>query len=249
MLTNEEAANWTIPNVEVETNDGETNALGLSKNWRYEPPEQALEEEVAPLTAEDIEAIRQAAYEEGFSQGKEEGFAQGYEEGKAKGHQEGAEAGHNEGLSKGLADGEEQINQLAENWSNLVNELTDPLAKVAGNVEQQLLELVVQLTQAVTLEECRTNPDIIFQAIDRGLKALPSQEKQTQIYLNPIDLKLVEAQFGSDFLQDKGWRLLPAPHVEQGGCQIENSTSNIDLTMKSRLKEVLDSFLQEALHQ
>lgn len=249
MLTNQDASSWQLPDVEDRSHDEEVNALGFKKGWKYEPPEESQEEEVVPLTAEDIEAIRQAAYEEGFSQGKEEGFAQGYEEGKAQGHQDGIVSGHDEGLAQGLAQGEEQITQLANNWTEMVDELHQPLAKVSGNVEQQLLELVVQLTQAVTLEEGKINPDIIFQALDRGMKALPSQEAQTQIYLNPIDLKLVEAQYGLEFLQEKGWRLLPAPHVEQGGCQIENATSNIDLTMKSRLKDVLDSFLQEALHQ
>lgn len=249
MLSEEQADVWPVPNVEKAVDEGQKNALGLSKTWRYEPPENDNEEEVVPLTAEDIETIRQAAYEEGFSQGKEEGFAKGYEEGKVSGHNEGLQAGKDEGLAQGLAQGEEQIQQLANQWSGLVDELHGPLANVATNIEQQLLELVVQLTSAVTHIEGKTNPDIIFNAIDRGMKALPSQEPQTQIFLNPLDIKLVEAQLGTEFLQEKGWRLLPAPHVDQGGCQIENATSNIDLTLKARLKEVLDSFLQEALHQ
>jgi len=37
--------------------------------------------------------------------------------------------------------------------------------------------------------------------------------------------------------------------LSPGSCQIENSTSNIDLSVKSRLNEVLESFLQEALYQ
>ena len=61
-----------------------TNALGKKRNWVYEPPESE-EAEPQPLTAQEIEDIRQAASEEGFSQGKEEGFAKGYEEGKTKG--------------------------------------------------------------------------------------------------------------------------------------------------------------------
>ena len=64
-----------------------TNALGKKSNWVYEPPEPE-EPEPQPLTAQDIEEIRQAASEEGFSQGKEEGFTKGYEEGKTKGLEE-----------------------------------------------------------------------------------------------------------------------------------------------------------------
>ena len=97
MLSEEQADVWPVPNVEKAVDEGQKNALGLSKTWRYEPPESDEEEEVVPLTAEDIEAIRQAAYEEGFSQGKEEGFAKGYEEGKVAGHNEGLQAGKDEG--------------------------------------------------------------------------------------------------------------------------------------------------------
>lgn len=246
---NEESTLWKIPTVErPDVDEEKTNALGKKPQWRYEPPEEE-QEEPAPLTAQEIEEIRQAAYEEGFNQGKEEGFAKGYEEGKAQGNEQGIKDGTEKGIAEGFEQGQEQVNNLAQQWQTMVNDLNAPLAKVEKNVEEQLLQLLASLVEAVTAHECKTNPDILLAAIDKGIKALPLQEPNTQIYLNPIDIKLVEAQFGSEHLEQQGWRLLPAPHIEQGSCQIENSTSNIDLTVKSKLKEVLDLFLQEALHQ
>ena len=173
----------------------------------------------------------------------------GFEEGKKAGHEEGLKLGHAEGLETGYAEGQEKINELATVWQGLAEQLHQPLKQVEGNVEQQLLHLVAQLTEAITLEEARTNPDILLSAISAGMKALPSQEAQTQILLHPEDIKLIEQQFTEQHIQEQGWRLLAAPHLSQGSCQIENSTSNIDLSIKSRIKEVLDSFLQDALHQ
>jgi flagellar assembly protein FliH len=253
-LSSEEADNldtWSIPDVKVNTveDDGKTNALGKSRRWHYEPPEETEIIEPVPLTAEEIEEIRQAAFDEGFSQGKEEGFAKGHEEGKEVGHQEGLTIGHEEGVSNGFAEGKEASEQQVAAMQSLVEQLHHPLANVEKNVEAQLLQLVVQLTQAVTQHEAKTNPDILLSAISEGVKALPSQETQTQILLNPQDIKLVEQQFGEGHIQEQGWRLLAAPQLSPGSCQIENSTSNIDLSVKSRLNEVLESFLQEALHQ
>jgi len=241
---------WALPSVEmpIDEETAKTNALGKKPTWRYEPPEEE-EEEVAPLTAEEIEEIRQAAYEEGFNQGKEEGFATGFDEGKKSGHEEGLKLGHDEGVETGLAQGKETIDDLAAKWQSLSNELHQPLKSVEHNVEQQLLHLVVQLTEAITLEEAKTNPDILLSAISAGMKALPSQETQTQLLLNPEDIALIEQQFGEQHIQEQGWRLMAAPQLNRGSCQIENSTSNIDLSVKSRIKEVLDSFLQDALHQ
>jgi flagellar assembly protein FliH len=242
---------WSLPSVESENKvkDETTNAMGKKAAWRFEPPEDIVEEEIAPLTAEDIENIRQAAFDEGFSQGKEEGFAKGHEEGKVSGHEEGVELGHKEGVETGLAEGKESIEEQSTAWQSLTEQLHKPLLEVEKNVEQQLLHLVVQLTEAITLQEAKTNPDIIIGAISAGIKALPSQEAQTQILLHPDDIKRVEKQFGADHVQEQGWRLLAAPQLVPGSCQIENSTSNVDLSIKSRMKEVLDSFLQDALHQ
>lgn len=242
---------WPLPNVQTnhsEDLDSHTNALGKKSTWRYEPPEEEIVEP-EPLTAEEIEEIRQAAHDEGFGQGKEEGFAKGYEEGKAQGIEEGTIQGIEQGNEQGLAQSKEAIDTLSENWQSLIEQLVKPLASVEKNIEEQLLTLVVQLTEAVVLQEAKTNPDILMAAINAGIKSLPSNETSTQIYLNPDDIKQVEQQFGEQHIKESGWRLLPAPQLTPGSCQIENSTSNIDLQMKSRLKQVLESFLQDALHQ
>lgn len=248
----DELAKWSLPQVEQndkKVDDETTNALGLKSTWRYEPPETELEVEPQPLTAVEIEEIRTAAYEEGFNQGKEEGFAKGYEEGKTSGHAEGKIQGHQEGIEQGIVEGQEQITLLTEQWQSLIKKLHKPMQDVDKNVEQQLFTLVAQLTEAVVHHEAKTNADILMSAITEAIKALPAHDAQTQIYLHPHDIKRVEQAFGSDHIQESGWRLLPAPQLEEGGCQIENSTSNIDMRLKSRLNSVLEPFLQNALHQ
>jgi flagellar assembly protein FliH len=221
--------------------------LAKKSNWVYETPEaETIEPE--PLTAQEIEDIRVAASEEGFNQGKEEGFTQGFEEGKKQGYEAGKIQGLDEGIAEGLVNGKEAIDQQATQWQALIKQLHKPLANVDKNVEEQLLNLVLQLTEAVVLQEAKTNPDILMAAITAGIKNLPSSDAETKICLNPEDINRVEKQFGSDYILQQGWRLLPAPQLPLGSCQIENSTSHIDLNMKARLKQVLEPFLQDALH-
>ncbi|MBL4911087.1 MAG: flagellar assembly protein FliH [Alteromonadaceae bacterium] len=242
---------WPLPHVEDEKqqlDEQATNAFGLKNTWKYEPPEETIEEP-KPLTAEEIEKIRQAAFDEGFSQGKDEGFTQGHEEGIKTGHQEGIKTGHEEGLAQGLAAAEQQITELTTQWQTLIDKLHTPLLNVDKNVEQQLFILVEQLTAVIVRHEAKTNADIIMSAISEAIKALPAHDAQTQIYLHPDDIKRVEKAFGEEHIKTSGWRLLPAPQLEIGGCQVENSTSNIDMRIKSRLTEVLEPFLQNALHQ
>lgn len=248
----EELALWNIPDVSAplpSDDEQKTNAMGMKPTWRYEPPEETEIVEPKPLTAEEIEEIRQAAHEEGFNEGKEQGYSQGYDEGKAQGHEDGLTAGQEEGLAQGLEQGKKQIDELAQQLSALIAQLHQPLAAVEKNVEQQLYQLVAQLTEAVVNQEVRINPDIVTAAVSEGVKALPAQEAQTQIYLHPEDIGVIEQAFSAEHIQEQGWRLLPAPQLERGSCQVENSTSNIDLRLKSRLKDVLEPFLQNAIHQ
>ncbi len=243
---------WSIPTVQeqsLQSASNQTNVFGQSSHINVDIVEESENIDIIPLTADDIESIRKAAHEEGFNQGKEEGFTKGYEEGKTQGFDEGNKQGQEKGLAQGLAEGKVTIEEQTEQWKLLIEQLQTPLANVEKNIEEQLLNLVVQLTEAVVLQEVKINPDILMSAISTGIKALPSNESQTQIHLHPDDIKLVEASFGADFINESGWRLLPAPQLSQGSCQIENSTSNIDLQMKSRLRQVLESFLQDALHQ
>jgi len=243
---------WALPSMQEQLpkqQEKQTNAFGQSTHAHLDIVDEIEDVVIKPLTAEDIESIREAAYEEGFNQGKEEGFSKGYEEGKVQGHDDGINLGQKEGLEQGLSEGKTSIDEQTQQWKMLIDQLTGPLANVEKNIEEQLLNLVVQLTEAVVLQEAKTNPDILMSAISTGIKALPSNESQTQIHLHPDDIKLVEQSFGVDHITESGWRLLPAPQLTQGSCQIENSTSNIDLQMKSRLRQVLESFLQDALHQ
>ena len=52
----EELDVWSYPNVQaevVENQESHTNALGKKSTWRFEPPEEEIEEP-EPLTAEEI---------------------------------------------------------------------------------------------------------------------------------------------------------------------------------------------------
>ena len=93
---------WGWPEMGTEA-EVETNALGLAPDWyRQEQadaalPEEQPEEPAPSTTAEEVEAIRQAAWEEGMRDGREAGFAKGLEEGKLEGLQQGHQAGLEQG--------------------------------------------------------------------------------------------------------------------------------------------------------
>ncbi|AWL12561.1 Flagellar assembly protein FliH [Saliniradius amylolyticus] len=238
-----EAKSWELPYVENEHKEPEdkTNALNKRSDWKYEPPEP--EEELTLPTAEEIEAIRESAYQEGLELGKQEGVEKGHAEGLEKGLEEGRKQGHEEGFQQGYDTGKEQIDTLVERWQALTHELTEPVAKVDQELEQELVQLAVALARSVIRTELKVNHDIIRQALSDGLKALPIGEKQYQIRLHPDDAVLIQQHFDSEQLKENRWQLVETPDISPGGCDIVTDTNAVDVTIERRVRQVLDRFL------
>lgn len=239
-----EAKAWDLPFVDdprAARKDETTNALNKRSDWKYEPPE--VEEEIKPPTAEEIEAIRQAAYDEGFKEGKEKGFEEGKAEGLETGLAEGKEQGHNEGLEQGLDEGRQQMAEQAEVWQVLGEKLHDPLSQANDETRDQLVKLAVTLAKAVIKTEVSTNQQVILQALSEGIKALPINQADYQIHMNPDDIELVKAHFGDEEIAKKGWSLVEAPAMERGGCDITTAQNAVDVSIERRCRNVIDKFL------
>lgn len=235
---------WDLPFVEdTKASTQKTNALNKKPEWKYEPPEP--EPEIVLPTAEDIEAIRQAAYEEGFEQGKQEGFEQGQTEGFEEGQTKGLESGHEEGFEKGLSEGQQQIDDEVNAWQAINQQFVDPLSQLDDQVEKEVIQLAVGLARAVINAELAINPDIIQSALRAGLKALPIQENRYQVYLNPNDLDIVKKQLSDENLNPERWQLQESPELARGGCEIVTQNNAVDVTLERRIKDVLDRFLFE----
>ena len=239
-----DAKTWDIPYVESVVKaheENKTNALNRRSDWVYEPPEE--EEEILPPTAEEIEAIRQAAYEEGHSEGKQIGYQEGKEEGLAEGKKEGFDSGFEEGKASGLAAGEETINSLANHWQSISEQIHHPLEQVSEQAKQEITKLAVSLAKAVIRTESVLSEKVVLQAISEGLKALPINENRYQIHLNPEDIAMVKAHYGEDVETEKGWQFVETPALERGGCDITTEHNAVDVSVERRSKEILTKFL------
>lgn len=243
--------NWSIPDLSAESAEiTEGNTLfGKPATW-YNNQEKAaeeveVEEQPQPLTLDDIEAIRQSAYEDGFSEGKEAGFIKGLEEGKLEGlgtgHAEGLEQGHTEGLLNGA----EQIGKEVASWQTLLNRLHNPLEKLDQNAEYQLVRLATALAEQITRSEVKTSPQIILQALKQAVDALPISEQKLTINLHPEDLVFVQNAYSQEQCIQRGWDLQAEPALKRGDCQINTQVSSVDYTFDSRIEQVLKHFFKE----
>jgi flagellar assembly protein FliH len=228
-------ARWALPSFDPE---GEQPAEELaptandhSANATPEPEvnaqgEEVQIEDVKPLTLDELEVIRQEAYNEGFSTGEKDGLRSG----QVKAKQEADAA-----LAIKLASLEQVMTQLLE-----------PIAEQDQQLEVALVQLVSHMTKQVVQRELTTDSTQIRQVLREALKLLPMGAANVRIHIHPQDFELIKA------LRDRHeetWRILEDETLQPGGCRVESEQSQIDATIETRLAQMLKQLFEQQREQ
>ncbi|CAG8998385.1 MAG: hypothetical protein CENE_00331 [Candidatus Celerinatantimonas neptuna] len=215
------------------------------KDNQPQAPEAGDEPELKPLTIDDIEKIRQAAYEEGFAEGREAGYQKGLSQGHEEGSTKGREEGVQQGLKEGLEQGQSQIETLSGYWRKLIDELENPVLQFTEHVQLQLVDLVIQIARAVIRCEVTTNKQVVIETVKEAIQAMPVVKQTLQIHLHPDDMLVIEAVYPPETQQKKGWQLLADGSLSRGDCVIETDNSAIELSMEDIIEQSLKRFRSE----
>lgn len=179
-------------------------------------------EEVKPLTLDELEAIRQEAYNEGFSTGEKDGFHAG----QLKARQE-AEAA----LAPKLGSLEQLMTQLLE-----------PIADQDRNLEHAMVTLVSQLAREVIQRDLLIDSSQIRQVLREALKLLPMGANNVRIAINPQDFELVKALRER---HEETWKIVEDSDLLPGGCRIETEQSRIDASVETRLAQAIKQLFEQ----
>lgn len=183
-------------------------------------------EAVKPLTLEELEAIRQDAYNEGFSAGEKDGFHAG----QLKARQE-AEVAL-----------QARLNQL----ELLMQHLMAPIADQDQQLEQGVVTLVSHLCQQVIRREMSVDSSQIRMVLREALKLLPMGAQNLRIHINPQDFELVKALRER---HEEEWRILEDDALMPGGCRVESEHSRIDASVETRLAQAIKQLFEQQREQ
>ena len=169
-------------------------------------------------------------------QAREEGYQAGLEEGRAAGISEGLEIGS----AKGLIEGREQNILISQQFTDLINNFEIELQQAKENTAQQILDLCLEMSQAMLKTALDVRPELLLPIITQSLEDLPGVQFPATLHLNPSDIELVKLALGDDLKKD-GWRIISDKHIEAGGCRLDTATNKIDATLPSRWQQLLDA--------
>jgi len=172
-------------------------------------------------SVEELEAMREAARQEGFAQGLEEGRAQGHAEGRAQGYAEGAEAGQREAAAE-----LEQMRRVAASFG-------DAVAQADETIARDVLELALRLARGMVRTGFDVRPELILSVVRDAIDQLPVLQQPAVLALNPLDAELVRHGMAEE-LSKGGWRIVENASIARGGCKVETATNQIDAQAAAR---------------
>jgi len=185
--------------------------------------EKAEEEIVTTMrlpTADDIERINESA--------RSEGYQAGFEEGRLAGEASQAEANA----------------QALERFSALVGNLQLALAQMDQTIADQVLDLALEVASQVIRGTITARSETLLPVIREAIAALPLHHSHIMLYLNPVDAAMVREQIGEQLTQT-GTQIVDDAEITEGGCIVKTGTSEIDATLETRWKRVLDAIGSE----
>lgn len=156
----------------------------------------------------------------------------------AEAQREGHEAGYAEGLAKGREVGLAEARAQGERFVHMVAELDTALKEMDRQVGDELLALALELARQVVREELALRPEHVAGVVREALGQFPQQH--ALVCVHPEDATWVRQHLG-DLLHHGGHRIAEDPGIARGGCRLESSGSQLDATLPTRWRRVVES--------
>lgn len=144
----------------------------------------------------------------------------------------------------GYASGYEEGIERARTESQLINTLLDNIQHALQTIDQdiadQLLTLSIEIASQVLRQTLRIKPELLLPVVREAVAVLAPHSGHPALFVNPDDAALVRAHLG-DQLAHNNWRIIEDGTLENGGCRVELGASEVDATMETRWRRVIES--------
>jgi flagellar assembly protein FliH len=176
-------------------------------------------------SVEELEAMREAA--------RQEGFAQGLDEGREQGHAQGRAEGHAEGFAAGSAEGEQAAKEELEQLRTVAASFGDAVSQADETIAKDVLDLALRLARGMVRTGLDVRPELIMSVVRDAINQLPILQQPALLMLNPQDAELVRHGMAEE-LATGGWRIIENAAIARGGCRVETASNQIDAQVEAR---------------
>ena len=125
-----------------------------------------------------------------------------------------------------------------------LNSLSQPLALIDEQVQQQIAELSISIARHLLRRELRQDPEQVIAIVRETLALLPATTPDIRVLLHPEDAALVRARLAQP-VGLGAWTIIEDPTLARGGCRLTAGLSQIDARVETRLAAVVTAVLGE----
>lgn len=159
-------------------------------------------------------------------------------------HEEARASGYQAGFAEGRAAGEQEARAATVEYAgqllSLITHLKTSITDLEQTVAEQLLTLSIEIASQVTRSAINVKPDILLPLVREAIGALPLHHAHIVLRLNPKDIESVRSAMGEQFSQ-LGAQVVEDSAVSPGGCLLLAGASEVDATIETRWKRVLEA--------
>jgi flagellar assembly protein FliH len=188
---------------------------------------------------DQIDMIKEKAYQDGYRSGIENGL----QAGKAEGYKQGLL----QAQVQVKAERDKEATLFFADWEDLRNEFETAAAEWFVKTEEVVTELAMQAVRRILASELETNPQTALGICKDVLKQV-THAKHARILINPSDYALFESHREELVKQSrelKGIEIVE-DHTISSGVMVETESGIIDATIETRLELLVNEFDQAA---
>jgi flagellar assembly protein FliH len=149
-------------------------------------------------------------------------------------------AGYEDGAKAGFASGMEKAEEVLRRLEGLIFGLEKTRAEVYGELEQEILDLVIRIAEKVIHAEIRSKDSTRTSILEAGLRKFKDSGK-VRVRVAPADLEAIEKVL--PVLKEQNGvvgkvSLQEDPEVSEGGCVIESDQCEVDGRIEVTLQAI-----------
>ncbi len=153
---------------------------------------------------------------------------------RAAAQQEGYSAGYAQAQAAATQANAQQLDRL----KGLLARAELNITRLEQHVADEMLDLALELARQVVRGELSARREALLPVVREAMASLAETALQRKLILHPSDVDLVCSHLG-DELRLGNWQIIEDHLVEPGGCRISSLNGEVDATLATRWKRVL----------
>lgn len=177
---------------------------------RWETPLLAEKEHTEEPQAEDLDLLRQTAFDQGYM----------------------------DGYKAGTDQAEEEVSSQFQTLSQLLQAVSKPLSDLDQQVLEYLAQLAGRIARQLVKRELRTDPDTIMALVRDTVAILNGTSEKIRIHLHPNDAKVINNLMQSATEKNR-WDIIEDPLVAHGDCKAGSLDSIVSGDIQTRISAII----------